>query len=150
MQIILSLFCFGIFIILTNVFPQINSVGNFLFSFLLVAIASAMFPIGFFQGINKMYVVSILNPMTKVVIYICIPIFIKKPEDTIIYPRIFAIAEFVRLILAFLVLNVYFKIPVVSPSWRIIKQQIKDGWTNFCFDFYLLFYSHFPTIFLGI
>ena len=150
MQLILSLFCFGLFLILTAIIPQIKAVGHFLFFFLLVAISSAMFPIGFFQGINKMYVVSILNPITKAIIYICIPIFIKTPDDAIIYPMIFAIAEFIRLILAFLILNLCFKIPIVFPSIQIIKQQLKDGWTTFCFDFYLLFYSHFPTIFLGI
>ena len=130
MQLVLSLFCFGLFLILTAIIPQIKAVGHFLFFFLLVAISSAMFPIGFFQGINKMYVVT--------------------EDDAIIYPMIFAIAEFIRLILAFLILNLCFKIPIVFPSIQIIKQQLKDGWTTFCFDFYLLFYSHFPTIFLGI
>lgn len=150
MQVCLSLFCFLIYTFLVNVVPQVKDVGDFLFYFLFVAISSAMFPIGIFQGINKMFVVSILNPLTKITIYICIPIFIKNPDDAIIYPIIFAIAEFIRLILSFFVLNFFFKIPIIKPSFEIIKQQIRDGWATFCFDFYMLFYSHFPSIFLGI
>ena len=55
MQLVLSLFCFGLFLILIAIIPQIQAVGHFLFFFLLVAISSAMFPIGFFQGINVHY-----------------------------------------------------------------------------------------------
>ena len=66
-------------------------------------------------------------------------IFIKNPDDAIIYPIIFAIAEFIRLILSFFVLNFFFKIPIIKPSFEIIKQQIRDGWATFCFDFYMLF-----------
>ena len=150
MQIFLSLICFFIYAYLVHIVPRVKDIGEFLFYFLFVAISSAMFPVGIFQGINKMFIVSILNPLTKIIIYICIPVFIKKSDDAIIYPMIFAIAEFIRLFLSFFILIFFLKIPIKKPSSKIIKQQIKDGWTTFCFDFYMLFYSHFPSIFLGI
>ncbi|MBQ2350518.1 MAG: oligosaccharide flippase family protein [Cytophagales bacterium] len=142
--------CFLLYTILIYLVPSIYAIKDFLLWFYVVSIASAMFPLGFFQGINKMYIVSILNPITKAIIYISIPILIHTPKDAIIYPKIFAMAEVIRLIMAYIILICCFKIPIIRPKMSIITYQLKDGITNFFYDAYMLFYSHFPTIFLGV
>lgn len=144
-----AVFCWVLYIIFTSLIQSVYDIKDSLFWFYIVAIASAMFPLGFFQGINKMYVVSILNPITKVVFYICVPIFIRAPQDAIIYPKIYAMAEVIRLLMAYIILFLCFKIPIIRPKISIILYQIKDGVTNFFYDAYRLFYAQFPTIFLG-
>ncbi len=144
-----AVLCWMLYIIFTSLIPSVYAIKDFLFWFYIVAIASAMFPLGFFQGINKMYVVSILNTVTKAFIYACIPIFVRTSDDAIIYPKIFAVVEVVRLLMAYIILFLCFKIPIIRPRISIILYQFKDGVTNFFYDVYMLLYSRFPTIFLG-
>jgi len=96
-----------------------------------IVIGQALFPIWYFQGIEKMHITALINIVPKLVFTISIFIFIKEPEDYIYVPLInslgFIFSGLVSLWLAFRIYRVSFFFPTVNN----ISYQIKEGWHIF-------------------
>lgn len=80
-KLILTLVMFGVLLLMTCVFDrfQLNR-WVYIYSFLMV-IGQAIFPAWFFQGIERMKVVSIVNVSAKVIFTIAIFSFVLSPQD---------------------------------------------------------------------
>lgn len=78
---ILLLFCLCILTLLGKIFPKIN---EYFFIYILTfgnVIGYFLFPTWFFQGVQKMRYITILNLLSKFIFFIAIFIFVKKEAD---------------------------------------------------------------------
>ncbi len=96
----------------------------FMLSFLMV-VGNAIYPVWFFQGMERMKYITFLNILSKIIFLILIFIFVKKSDDYIIVPLLNS--------MGFLVsgaIGMYFAIKHLGaklyiPRWRTVKKQFK-------------------------
>ena len=98
----------------------------FYFSFLLV-FGKSIFPVWFFQGIEKMKNITIFNALAKILFTIGIFIIIKSPEDYIFVPVInsmgFIIAGTAGIFIAINKYKVRFLIPSITEIYSHFKES---------------------------
>lgn len=102
----------------------------FAFSFGVV-VANTLFPVWFYQGIEKMRYISVLNIIGGVICAAGILLLVKEPQDYLYVPLIqslvFTVIGLAGLYLAF----AKFRIRFVFQSYREIIAELKAGWQIF-------------------
>jgi len=119
------------------------------FSFGLV-LGQVLFPIWFFQGMEKMRYITYLNIIAKSIFTIAIFIFIKQPSDYYIAPILTSIGYISVGVYSLIIIkndfNIKFKIQPIS----IIRYHLKEGWHIFISGIFTSFYTTSVTFILGI
>jgi len=115
-----------------------------------IVIGQAMFPVWYFQGIEKMHITALINIVPKVIFTISIFIFVTSTEDYLYVPLInslgFLLAGLVSLWLA----NSRFKVSFRLPNFEQMTYQLKEGWHIFLGSISSNFSMLNITFFLGI
>jgi polysaccharide transporter, PST family len=102
----------------------------YILSFGMVA-GTALFPVWFFQGMEKMKYIAKINILGEVIYALSIFSFVRGPQDYIVVP---IINSFVFLTIGIVGQYIAFKRFGVSykfPGWEKIRQEMKSGWDVF-------------------
>lgn len=113
-------------------------------------IGQALLPIWFFQGIERMKYITILNILAKSIFTIAIFLFVKEPSDFYIVPLLTSIGFIISGSLALFIVKNQFKIIFTIQSLSTIKKYLIDGWHVFQQQFYVSMYGPFNIIILGL
>lgn len=121
----------------------------FLLSFLMV-VGNAIYPVWFFQGMERMKYITFLNVLAKTIFLVLIFIFVKKSDDYIIVPLLNS--------LGFLVsgaIGMYFAIKELGaklylPKWQSVKKQFKYSSEFFLSRVSVSAYTNTNTFCLGL
>lgn len=109
-----------------------------------------IFPIWFFQGMERMKISTYLNLTAKFIFTVAIFIFVKAKEDIYLVPIFnslgFIIAGIIALVEIYYVFGVSFKF----QSKEILIEQLKDGWHIFLSRIYVNIYTTTNTFLLGV
>lgn len=109
-----------------------------------------IFPVWFFQGMEKMKISTYLNLIAKFVFTVAIFIFVKEKEDIYLVPVFnslgFIIAGFIALIEIRFAFGVSFRF---QPK-AVLIEQLKDGWHIFLSRIYVNIYTTTNTFLLGV
>lgn len=148
-KIILMLLSFIVLSILLLVIPKLNEYWFIhLFTFGTV-IGQLLFPMWFFQGIEKMRTISILNIISKGLFTICIFVFIKKPEDFYLVPIFSSMGLIIIGVISVIILYKNYKIRFYIPSKDVIFYYLKDGRHLFLSNISITLYTSTITSLLG-
>ena len=121
----LLLLSFAILCIMIIFIPKLHENWLvFLLSFLMV-VGNAIYPVWFFQGMERMKYITFLNILSKTIFLVLIFIFVKKSDDYIIVPLLNS--------LGFLVsgaIGMFFAIKELGaklylPKWQAMKKQFQ-------------------------
>ena len=118
----------------------------YLFSFGLV-LGQGIFPTWFFQGIEKMQVITVINVIAKVFFTIAIFFIILNPEDYFYVPILNGIGFIVAGLFGFIYSLRYVKF--ILPKFETIKSNLKNSFSLFISNFAVSFYTSSNTIILG-
>lgn len=121
----------------------------YLFTFGLV-IGNLLMPTWFFQGMEKMRYISILNISMSLIFTISIFIFIRGSADYIYVPLINSIGAIIIGMIAIRIVLKDFNIKINIPSKEDIKTQLKSGWHIFISTVAISFYTTSNVFVLGI
>ena len=122
---------FCILILLIGTIPRLQSNWSLhICTFYFIAIQS-FFPSWFFQGIEKMKYIAIINLATKVLFLFCLIFFVKKPGDYLLVPLLNGFAMTISVIISLRVINKHFNIKYITPNYTVIKDVIKSGRHSF-------------------
>jgi PST family polysaccharide transporter len=121
----------------------------YIFTFGMV-LGNVLFPIWFFQGIEKMRYITILNIVAKSIFTVCIFIFIKKMSDFVYVPLINSLGYLVAGMLSLRIVFINFAVKFVIPSLEGIKHQLKEGWHIFISTVAISLYTISNTFILGL
>ena len=94
-------------------------------------IGQVLFPIWFFQGMERMKYITILNIIAKLIFTVCIFIFIRETSDYIYVPLLNSLGFLVAGLISVWIVFKDFCIIFTLPSLADIKHQLKDGWYVF-------------------
>jgi len=115
-----------------------------------IILGNAIFPIWFFQGIEKMQYIMFLNIIVKLIFTVSIFIFIDSAEDYIYVPFINSLGQvFVGLLGLNIIIN-KFGVRFLKPDLKAIIFQIKNSFFFFLSRISLSIYSITNTFVLGL
>ena len=115
-----------------------------------VIIGQVLFPIWFFQGMERMKYITILNIIAKLIFTVCIFIFIRETSDYIYVPLLNSLGFLVAGLISVWVVFKDFGIIFTLPSLADIKHQLKDGWYVFVSSVSINFYKQNCVLILGL
>lgn len=122
------------FIVMTLIVFSFNKFRSdwllYYFTFGLI-IGNLLLPTWFFQGLEKMRYISILNIGATIIFTISIFLFVHQSSDYLYVPIINSIGTIIVGIIALRVIFKDFKVKLIIPSLKDIKHQIKEGWHVF-------------------
>ena len=121
----------------------------YVFTFGMV-LGNVLFPVWFFQGMEKMRYITILNIVAKSIFTVCIFIFIKKMSDFVYVPLINSLGYLVAGMLSLRIVFKNFAVKFVIPSLEGIKHQLKEGWHIFISTVAISLYTISNTFILGL
>jgi PST family polysaccharide transporter len=120
----------------------------YIFSFGTV-LGNGLFPIWFFQGMERMKFIAFLNFLAKLVFVFAIFIFIKKQNDYVFVPLINSAGYILSGIISVYVAFRYFKIRFRMPTRQEIVYELKEGWHIFISTAAVSLYTNSNTVILG-
>lgn len=115
-----------------------------------MVVGNVLFPVWFFQGMEKMKYITVLNVFAQLIFTISIFIFIKNTSDYILVPLLsssgFLVAGFLGLIKAIK----DFDLKLKFPGFKSINHQLKEGWHVFISTISISFYANSNIFILGL
>lgn len=93
-----------------------------------------LFPQFFFQGLERMKIITIVNVTTKVVMVMLIFVIVKKQEDAFLVPIIYSFGYFVGGFISLYLIVFKMKIKLVCPNLKSSILYIKDSSSIFATD----------------
>lgn len=112
-----------------------------------IVIGQAIFPVWFFQGIEKMKFVTIVNVLAKVVFTILVVIYVNSSEEYKEVPIYNSLGFIVSGLLG-LFLSIKY-ISFTAPSFKLILQLLKETSSLFVSNFATMLYTSSNVLILG-
>ena len=149
-QLFLAVLSFIIMLAIVFIFKKFSKDWLlYFFSFGLV-IGNVLFPVWFFQGIEKMRYITILNVISKFIFTAAIFMFIRVKADYLYVPLISAIGVILSGIFGFWIIFKSIKVKFKLPKFINIKYQLKEGWHIFISTVAISLYTISNTFILGL
>lgn len=139
-----------IFLLVVFFIPQFREhILLFIVTFLSV-IGTALFPLWFFQGIEKMNYILVITVSVRLIITAMIFILIQTENDYVKLAALNSTAQFVIGLLGLLIVFNKFQLKYVFPKLSLLKLQIKNGWNLFLSTVWINLYTTSNVFILGL
>lgn len=149
-RIFLMFLSFFFLLILIAVIPQFrNSADIILVTFLLIP-GHILFPEWFFQAMERMKYITILNLTAKLIFTIAVFIVIKDENDYIYQPLLTSLGFIVSGVISMHYILHKWRIKIYAPCWSDILMTLKGSADVFLNNLMPNLYNSFSTILLGI
>jgi len=141
------------FIVLSFILIFINKFNEnymlYIFTFLIV-FGDVLFPVWYFQGLEKMKFITYLRLSYKAIFLLSIMIFVKSNDDFILVPLLDALGYIITGLFSLYISHRYYHLQFIFPSLSSITWQLKNGWHIFLSQISVTFYSSINTFLLGL
>lgn len=147
-KLILIISAFSILLLLVNAFPRFSLDKDvYLLSFGIV-IGQALFPVWFFQGIEKMKFITFINISAKLIFTLLVFVLIRKESDYIYVPVYNSLGFIIAGLFGFLLCFKY--VNVILPSYSLMKRLVSESFSLFISNFAVTLYTSSNVFILGI
>ncbi len=150
LKIILMFFSLIILSLAILVFDKFRDewlVYFFTFGFI---IGEVLFPLWFFQGMEKMKSIAILSLLSKLFYTVSIFVFVKSEVDYVLVPLLNSLGVILSGLISISIVIKKFNILIAIPKYSDLKFQLKDGWNIFYSNIAISIYTISNTFILGI
>lgn len=132
------------------IFPQFkDETLLYIISFIGI-LGSTIFPIWFYQGIEKMYFILIINIFTRTALTVLIFVLINSEKDFLLFAILSSISNLIVGVLGFSLALIQLKIKFILPKLDVMKQQITNGWNLFLSTLWINLYTTSNVFILGL
>ena len=149
-RILLMLVCFIILVVLILTIPKFKENWTILLVTFLSIPGHILFPDWFFQAIEKMKYISVLNIFMKLFFTVMVFIFINDKNDYILQPLFISLGFFASGVIAMYIILCKWHVKIYTPQIKTIISYIKDSADVFINNVAPNLYSSFSQILLGI
>lgn len=146
---LLMLLSFVVLVLLILIVPKFREESAVILVTFLMIPGHILFPDWFFQAIEKMKYITILNVLMKFLFTIAVFVFVKTPEDYILQPLLTSLGYVVCGIIALYLILGKWRIKLLKPKWSAIWQTIKGSTDVFINHLMPNLYNSFSTMLLG-
>lgn len=121
----------------------------YLSSFIIV-VGNALFPLWYFQGIEQMRSITIINVIGRGIATVGIFVFVKHETDYVLAAFIQALGFGITGGIGLYIMLTRSKLDLRVPTWGQLKQELKDGWHVFLSTAAISMYTASNTFLLGL
>jgi Membrane protein involved in the export of O-antigen and teichoic acid len=115
-----------------------------------MVVGQVLFPVWFFQGMEKMKYITFLNILAKVIFTVAIFVFVKEASDYLYVPILNSLGFIVAGILGLWIVFRDFEISFKFVGLKELKRQLKEGWYIFISTVAISLYTISNTFILGL
>lgn len=126
---------------------EINTVINLIFLMMVMGIGEVLTPIWFFQGIEKMKIITIITFFSKLILVLLTFFFIKNSADIHLYILFLVFTNIIWGFFGYLMMKKESNFKFVAVTFDLIKNYLKEGYLFFVGKF-SAFLFNLGTIFL--
>ena len=116
----------------------------------ITVIGNVIFPVWFFQGVQQMRYITIVNIIARLFSIAGIFYFVKEPQDYLLAALFQAIVPLIAGICSWIILIKNFPEVLCLPNLKDIKNTLTDGWSIFISTVAINLYTASNIVFLGI
>jgi len=149
-KMVLLLLTFFILTVIILVVPQFRAESTIFYLGLGLVLGQVLMPIWFFQGIEQMKYLIILNLVAKIFFTFLIFIIIKTPSDYIYVILLTALGNILAGLVGIGIILKKFKVAIIKPDFQNIIFQLKEGWYIFLSNFAIISYNNSNIFILGL
>lgn len=129
---ILCIVCISIFLLLYNLTNLLSVIDiKLFFAVFFNVIGNVIFPIWFFQGIEKMVYITVFNIIARCITVAIIFSYVNTPKDYILAAGLQSMGSVISGTLALMYLAVKYKYLFIWPGIESIKNNFVEGWSIF-------------------
>ncbi len=114
-----------------------------------IVIGQAIYPVWYFQGMESLQNVTILNIGVKFIFSLLVFVLVKNPDDFIIVPILTSLGSIVFGLLSLWVLFRKFSVKFRLQKLSVLKKHLLDGWHVFFSNIAISLYTISTTFILG-
>jgi PST family polysaccharide transporter len=114
-----------------------------------MVVGQVLFPVWFFQGMEKMKYITFLNILSKVIFTVAIFVFVKEASDYLYVPLLNSLGFIIAGILGLWIVFKDFEVSFKFVGLEELKRQLKEGWYIFISEISGNIYGRGTTIILG-
>ena len=148
-KLILCIISFLLLILVVISVPKFEEYKMSYLSGFLLVVGHALFPIWFFQGIEKMKFTTYLNVFSKLMYVACIFLFVKTPSHYQIVLPLQGISLVIVGMAGLFMIGKRFHIKLKVPGFRTILGEIIKGWPVFISNISVTFYNSSLYLIVG-
>lgn len=149
-KIILMFVSFLLLIILVFSFEKFSKDALVYFLTFGIVVGQVLFPVWFFQGMERMKYITYLNILSKVIFTIAIFVFVKEQSDFYLVPLLTSVGFLVAGICSLYLVKKEFGVRFELQNVDTIKYHLVEGWHVFVSRFYVSLYTTTNVILLGL
>ncbi len=149
-KFLLAISCFIILCFMIFTFDKFQSHANiFLFTFIII-FGDILFPIWFFQGIEKMKTITYIFILYKVIFIFLVILLVKEENDYILVPVFDSIGSIIAATISLILIKVNYNVTFRMIKMEDILYQFKDSWHVFLSRISVILYTSINTFLLGL
>ena len=145
----LTLICFILLFLLLISFDKFSTNRLIYLYTYGTVIGHTLFPVWFFQGLEKMKFITVLNSLSKLIFTILIFVFVKSKEDFLLVPILNSIGLVFSGVVSIIIIFKKFQIKLYVVTLKKILFYLKDGWYIFISNLANGFYTNSTIFILG-
>ncbi|MEZ9898971.1 oligosaccharide flippase family protein [Vibrio breoganii] len=149
-KLMLLLLCFFILLVLISFIDSMKSEWELYILSFLPTIGNALFPVWYFQGMERMKFVAIVNIASKVIFTLLIFALVRKPDDYLIVPVITSLGSITGALCSIYILRKVFLQKYKKQSYQTIKFYVKEGYQFLLSRLSSVGYSNANTFLVGV
>lgn len=146
---LLALVSFIMLFILTEFIPYLKENQILLFVTFMLVPAKILFADWFFQAIEKMKFITILDLIAKAIFTVGIFLFVKEKSDFILQPLFLSLGSVLVGLVAFYLIVFKWKVRISPPKYKEILITLKNSKDVFINNIVPNFYNSFSSVLLG-
>lgn len=113
-------------------------------------IGNVLFPIWFFQGVQQMRYITVVNVIGRLISVICIFVFVSSPKDYIIAAFFQSITPLLAAFISWFIILRKYPYVLCMPKYSGIKKQLNNAWPVFTSTIAINLYTASNVVFLGL
>ncbi|QIM64079.1 oligosaccharide flippase family protein [Frederiksenia canicola] len=149
-KVFITLICFLILCVVVSSIPKLGSNRDVYILSFLWAVGQAIYPIWYFQGIEKMKYITLINVSSKIIFTILIFVFVKSDDDYLLVPIFNGLGSIIAAIISLWIIGKLIKQSIKIPSFNVIWMYFQESSSFFLSRLSLSLYTSANTFILGI
>jgi len=113
-------------------------------------VVNAYFPTWFFQGIEKMHFVSMINILSKLVFTVGVFVFVRDKNDYLLVPFLAMVGAMIPLLISIWLLTNRFGLRFQKPNLFFLKKLMITSWYVFLSQLKITLFSSTNIVLLGM
>jgi PST family polysaccharide transporter len=146
----ISVLGFAIASVIIKSVPKLQSDSLLYYATFLFVFGTVLFPDWFFQGMEKMRYITILNALSRLIFTICMFLVIKRPQDYLRVPLLNFLGQFVAGLVGLYIALSRYRIRLVIPNLNDTRLRLAEGWHVFVSTIAISAYSNTRLFIVGL